>query len=205
MILCRFRFQARVTTRDTNGNTALHNAALGGHAGAARVLLKTGGASPNVPNAAGQTALHCAVDVNCTEVLAVLMKDGRAPALDLRDDTSMTPLLLAVAGGQETQARILLHKGADPLLTADSKVSCLHVAVKNSDLPIVTMLTKANRKTMGLRDPCVSSMFPPRVSVSVSVAVAFLVHCFVWLSSRGILSESVLCLWHAHHKSVPLA
>lgn len=147
-----FSFRARVTTRDADGNTALHCAALGGHASASRILLRNGGASPNIPNLAGQTAVHCAVEANSTEVLAVLVKDGRTPALDLRDDKSMTPLLLAVAGGHETQSRILLTKGANPLLTAESKVSCLHVAVKNADLSIATLLARANRETLALRD-----------------------------------------------------
>ena len=88
--------------QDKQGNTALHLAAKGGHAGVVRLLLTQG--SPwsvdaqtlaVIKNKAGQVALHCAALSGCQQCIAALQTAAPTTASAL-DKHGRTPVQLAV-------------------------------------------------------------------------------------------------------------
>lgn len=103
-----------VKSRDASGYTALHHAAIGGHADVVQVLLDSG-ADINARGSGGETPLLLAAAKGNLEVVELLVKNGadvNKPGADQR-----TPLHKAAMAGDLDTVKALLAAGADPTLT----------------------------------------------------------------------------------------
>jgi ankyrin repeat protein len=102
--------------RGGQGWTALHYAALGGHAEVLSYLLEQG-ADASIRNDAGRTPLIVAVDKGHVGAVRVLVQHTGTQALLQGDMEGKTALHLAAREGYEEVLRILLFAGADPTIT----------------------------------------------------------------------------------------
>ncbi|MFW6062202.1 MAG: ankyrin repeat domain-containing protein, partial [Planctomycetota bacterium] len=94
-----------IGARDPEGRTALHYAAIYGHADLADELLRLG-AEPNVGTSSGLTPLHLACENNRPTVVDVLLAGGAEANIPTRDGDA--PLHVAAASGQAEIVRTLL-------------------------------------------------------------------------------------------------
>jgi ankyrin repeat protein len=105
--------------RSTNmGKTPLSVAAEHGQLGVMRLLVR-GGANINAPvQDLGRTALHYAAEEGHGEMVAFLLEKGAQASI--RDDDSVTPLMLACENGHVGVVRMLVtHTGAQGLEVRD--------------------------------------------------------------------------------------
>ena len=142
---------ARFEAKDTKGMTPVHVAASVGDFTAMRSLIRAG-ARCNMPDRRGQTAVHTCVESGSLDVLAVLLKEAKHAALDLKDVDGLTPLLLAVHLGHHSQAGLLLRRGADATVTTPDGLSALHLATKMANMECIRALVSANKETFFLFD-----------------------------------------------------
>jgi ankyrin repeat protein len=97
--------------RDSNGQTPLHYAAMGGNTELIGFFVGKG-AKVELKNAQSKTPLALAAINNHQSAIAILLKSGAA--LETRDDYGRTPLILcARERGQATAGRVLIDAGAD--------------------------------------------------------------------------------------------
>jgi len=95
-----------------SGDTALHQAAFRENEPLVLVLLD-GGASPDAPDAKGETPLHWVVmESGKVPTIELLLRNDASP--NLRGDNGMTPLYYPAFYGRVDQVRSLLAYGADP-------------------------------------------------------------------------------------------
>ena len=140
-VRCNLDDKANVNGRDDLGRTALHNAAERGHAAMASLLLDSGAdVNLQIPDEADRTALHLAVDGGHAAAVAVLAAAANV-SLDARDDSDLTPLLLAGEGAfsNENWAEImslLLAAGADATVRAAGGRGVLHQVAEALDRPV---------------------------------------------------------------------
>lgn len=135
-----------VDARGPDGDTALHLAALYGHAEAVRALLAAG-ASPRSIDGDGGTPLHDAAAGGFEEVCAALLDAAaasasessasspdaaRASAANARDGDGETPLHTAARGGHGGVVAILLGAGADASAKSDAGLIPAHFAEEKS-------------------------------------------------------------------------
>lgn len=90
-------------------NTPLMCAATGGHVEAVRLLLDRG-ASVNLVNEWGQSALYLSSRNGAADVVALLLQRGADPSV--RTTTGWTPLMAAVMGGHYPVVKLLLEHGS---------------------------------------------------------------------------------------------
>lgn len=96
---------------DANGRTALHQAAIHGAVGVARVLIQGGAAM--IPDSNGTTPLMSAIlSTSRSEIVRFLVEAGAD--VNARDKYGRTPLYYAAISGDASTARLLLGHGADP-------------------------------------------------------------------------------------------
>lgn len=105
------RAGAALHAANHHGGTALHSAALRGHADVVEALTRAG-APVTASNEFGQTPLHCAAEHGHVGAIRALLR-ARAP-VDAADHSGETPLHAASEWGREPAARALLAAGADP-------------------------------------------------------------------------------------------
>lgn len=98
---------ANADARDSDARTALHHAAVSGHAELARALLESG-ASPDAVDQSKQTPLHAAAHAGSASAVRVLLDAGADVALD--DSQSRTPLAVAQAAGNHGCARLIQRR-----------------------------------------------------------------------------------------------
>ena len=140
-VRCNLDDKANVNGRDDLGRTPLHNAAERGHAAMASLLLDSGAdVNLQIPDEADRTALHLAVDGGHAAAVAVLAAAANV-SLDARDDSDLTPLLLAGEGAfsNENWAEImslLLAAGADATVRAAGGRGVLHQVAEALDRPV---------------------------------------------------------------------
>eukprot|EP00931_Biecheleriopsis_adriatica_P088380 TRINITY_DN62714_c0_g1_i1.p1 TRINITY_DN62714_c0_g1~~TRINITY_DN62714_c0_g1_i1.p1 ORF type:complete len:376 (+),score=105.23 TRINITY_DN62714_c0_g1_i1:72-1199(+) len=141
--------RAEVDTQDdlgaeTEGRTALHQAALAGCSETSRCLLQRR-ADPELQDAEGHTALHCASLEGRCEVLRVLT----ASRADVEAKVLETPawgcraLHLAVIAGRHDAARCLLDAKASANETSTSEVTPIHVAALRGRANFIPLLLEA--------------------------------------------------------------
>ena len=106
MILCLSLF-VFISSR-----TALHCAAYGGFAECVSVLLEEGGATINLQDYEGITALHWACSTGSLDVVQQLLSAGADPNLMEVDGGRLTPLDYAIIGGHQDVAQLLIENGA---------------------------------------------------------------------------------------------
>ena len=99
------------TAAGPDRTTALHEAADGQQAEAARLLLEHG-AQVDARDAAGDTPLDLAARRGAAGVIEVLLAAHAAP--DAADARGVTPLMLAVAVEGRAAVELLLQNGANP-------------------------------------------------------------------------------------------
>jgi len=104
--------KADVNTKDIDGDTPLHDAAINGYTDAVKMLLKRG-ADLNVRNKDNMTALHVAL--NCHEdkrhdIISDLINFNAD--VNVRDNNGKTPLQIAQRTKDKEAVHILLKNGA---------------------------------------------------------------------------------------------
>jgi ankyrin repeat domain-containing protein 50 len=133
---------ANVTANPTGGS-ALHRAARNGHDEIVLLLLK-GGASLDMKDVGGCTALLLAAASGNGKVLSVLLK-ARA-SIEMKDNTGMTPLLWAAANGHSELVGELLKAGSTIENESKNGRTALLWAAANGHQDVVRVLLeeKAN-------------------------------------------------------------
>ena len=101
-------------TRDARGHTALHIAAIHGHAKIARLLVDAGASTETVTSGDRLTPLRLAVDNGHTLTAKALLDAGAdMAARDLLDHA--TPLHAAAEAGHTPLVVELIRRGANPV------------------------------------------------------------------------------------------
>lgn len=119
------------------GLTPLHFAALGGHTKAIELLLKNG-AKLDCLTVDGKNPLHFAAIKGHAGVLKSLLESAQMNVLDVNvpDAQGKTPLHYAIFSENLDAARLLVQKGADPLIPTMQTTPfaiLLHRSKKNSE------------------------------------------------------------------------
>lgn len=114
-----------VKARDGSGYTALHHAAIGGHAEVVELLLSNE-ASIDTIGSRGETALLLAGSAGHLEVVRALLNSGADPNLAAAD--GKTPLHKAAMTGNADIVEALLKAGADNTLKDQSGRTPLQLA-----------------------------------------------------------------------------
>ena len=139
--------QPSLDAQDTNGNTALHWAALNGDARLTRTLLKRG-ASPLVTNAAGATPLLYAV--GNVESVKALIENGAAGTINRASKFGTTPLMAAARYPQSSPVvRLLLQHEVD----TRSKTNALRDVATAGDFESFRMLLETGAKPRDVIQP----------------------------------------------------
>jgi hypothetical protein len=127
---CFRKAGANVDAADSQGNTALHLAALHGFADAVAALLSAG-ADVNKPRQDGRRPLHAAAEHGHTAALQLLLRAGAT--VDALSATGETPLLRAAQQGQLAVVDLLLLAGADPNVADNSGLRPLQAAARQRE------------------------------------------------------------------------
>ena len=129
---------ARIAAAETADESRLRQLAgqAGSYANEVRALLAKG-ASPNVPDRDGRTAVHGAARISAVATMRALLKAGGNP--NRRDKDGNTPLHLASAAawvnGYLATIRLLLEADADPGIANGQGRTPLHIAVTVPEEP----------------------------------------------------------------------
>lgn len=146
------RHKATLDATDRLGRTALHAAALHGHAEMADALLAAG-AQIDATDANGVTATMEAARAGANRVLQRLV--FRKPAIDRVDQAGRSALAICCASrkaGEET-ARLLLALGADPSIVGNDGRRAIDHAVAGGRWPVVALLDPDYLLPNALHDP----------------------------------------------------
>ena len=129
---------ADVTTRDADGNTPLHLAALHGHTDCVRALLDRGADANATNNAAATPLIYGITDI---ETVRALLAHHANP--NAKTTLGMTPLLSAVSRGQSYDvAKLLIEAGADVHVTREGPFDggALYRAIQACDQQTIDLL-----------------------------------------------------------------
>ena len=128
-----------IDSRGNDGTTPLMVAAAKGQEKTVNLLLSKG-ANPHLKNFIGRNLLHAAAEGgNSSIVRSMLSCDIDINSKD--DESSATPLIIAVMHNHVEVAKYLLQKGADISLTAESnKRNALHIASQYGSVEAIEML-----------------------------------------------------------------
>lgn len=129
--------RAPTDARDARGLTALHVAALNGHAQVAGTLLD-GGASVDAKEHTGWTALLVAAAGGHAEVVRVLLAGGAS--VEATNHDGRTALLVASYNGHAEVVRALLDGGASVDAKNHEGRAALHFAAYNGQAQVVRAL-----------------------------------------------------------------
>ena len=125
----------------------------GSYANEVRALLAKG-ASPNVPDRDGRTAVHGAARISAVETMRALLDAGGNP--NRRDKDGNTPLHLASAAarisGYLATIRLLLAADADPGIANGQGLTPLHIAVTVPEQPAAVEALLAHGADANRRD-----------------------------------------------------
>ena len=120
-----------INTKDEDGNTALHKAAIGGHHGIAKLLLENG-AHVDCRTYNGFSPLDFAVmKGNYPFVMLLLQENAEVnPLPDLCQCDSTLPLNHAAESGHLEMVKLLIKNGANPKAKDAKDETALHYAVR---------------------------------------------------------------------------
>lgn len=145
---------------DEDGHMALHHAVLTDDLAIVEMILQHG-CHLNVKNIYGNTPFHLACGAcgqpNINEkIIELLLNAGCVHSI--KNIAGLTPLILCVQEEANLNiAKILLKKGADPDVTANSACSALHYAAMKGFTPIIDLLLEwkanPNLQTKELQTP----------------------------------------------------
>ena len=135
---------------DAAGWTPLHLASFLGRTETLQILLAAGASTQRVENELSLTPLHLAViaqNASCTSALIQAKADVNKAA-----NRNLTPLMLAVKGGNIHVIRILIDAGAQVSIICDSKhQTALHMAVELGNTAALKLLLEAPNAREALR------------------------------------------------------
>lgn len=120
--------------------TPLHIASRKGHSAVVELLLKHNAAS-NLPDADGNTALHCAANL---ETVEVLLSTAFKTNANIPNRRGRTPLHLAAARGEVNIVDFLLHHGAQQDILDDQGQNAFHHAAANGHTAVTLILLHEN-------------------------------------------------------------
>lgn len=149
-----------VRVLDSKGRTALNIAISEKQLEIAKALLAHDPGCLDVPDSAGDTAVHCAIDLGDPKVLQYLLdlkphinyqnlnpSEYAAGNWLLHGEAIMpvdkTPLHLAVEAGEVECAKLLLSAGADVNILDFDKRSALHLALEQQEQELVELLVQS--------------------------------------------------------------
>ena len=134
-----------IDSRDGDGNTALHLAAINGQAEALKKLIDAR-AGLDIPNAGGRTALICAVNEGKTAAARLLIAAGAD--VNAHNPEYVTPILTAARYGQLDVVKDLAAAHADlNAVSRETGRTGLHWAVENGHAPVIEFLLTQNQRT----------------------------------------------------------
>jgi ankyrin repeat protein len=145
------KFPEIIAELDSNGNSALHNAAMNASRRTLKLLLRTERLDPNSYNSAGYTPLHLCImssNVSRDDCCMYMLEHGFDEDLNVyahgyqtHNDAGKSCLLLACEYGRTLIAKLLLTQhGMNPNIPDNAGYTCLQVACKHGYLPIVRTL-----------------------------------------------------------------
>lgn len=116
--------------------TPLHIASRKGHSAVVELLLKHKAAS-NLPDADGNTPLHCAANM---ETVQVLLSDSFKTNANIPNRRGRTPLHVAAARGDVNVVDYLLRHGAQQDILDDQGQNAFHHAAANGHTAVALVL-----------------------------------------------------------------
>ena len=131
---------ANVRALDNDGASALHAAALGGHAGVVRLLLDRGLGVNDAARADGMTPMAYAAVRGHLSVMRVLLEHHAD--VNIADSGGNSPLLHAAMRGRITAVRLLLESGANVDAASRHGWTPLMAAAWEGDASVVAELLK---------------------------------------------------------------
>lgn len=92
-------------------------------------------------NVQGQTALHCAAEHGCNDVVLHLLDEGCD--VNIRSSYDNTPLMLACKENKVDTIRMLLETGADITLQNKAGMNCIHFAAQSNHSAAIRAIAEA--------------------------------------------------------------
>lgn len=126
-----------INARDSNGQTPLHRAAVGGQVTVAQFLLANG-ADVDSRDQAGATPLSLAVGIGNKAMVEVLL--AAKANVNEADNQGLRPLHRAAQGGFQAVADVLIGEGADVNAASKTGATPLHLASANGFRSMTQML-----------------------------------------------------------------
>ncbi len=127
-------------SKDGDGKTPLHSAAINNNADALKILLADSRVDPNSKNSDGETPLHQVVSSNKVDTLKILLSDPRVDP-NSKDRYGNTPLHLVAFRNEVDALKILL---ADPRVDTNSvdkyEKTPLHNAISSNKVDALKIL-----------------------------------------------------------------
>ena len=109
---------AHVDDADAHGDTAMHHAAIAGHAHIALALSRAGASGERREASAGHTPMHMAAQSGNINMLSLIYRGAHgATLLNQQDKHGDTPLHIAMRAGQAEAVEWLVETGADLTVT----------------------------------------------------------------------------------------
>lgn len=135
-------------TEQNRDETDLHKAVSENNIDEVRDLFENGMSSAfdiDAKNNNGSTALHLAVEGDCTEIVHLLLENGAN--IDVRDDNGDTPLLIAFKNYRKELAETLLKNKVNICAQDNSGNTVLHFAIGKNRVDYVQSLFETNNET----------------------------------------------------------
>ncbi|TGO20619.1 hypothetical protein BPAE_0280g00060 [Botrytis paeoniae] len=142
---------ASINTKDSNGNTPLHDAARHGKTAFLGDLCMVDGLEVNTTLPNGKASLHIAAERGYAEIVNVLLR--HKAAINARDTSGQTPLSLAIKSQRTEIVKTLLQNGAK--CTIKRKIdgwTPLHIAVDTGNIEIARLLLDQYPALKNLQD-----------------------------------------------------
>ncbi|MCJ1280649.1 hypothetical protein MMC21_008478 [Puttea exsequens] len=135
---------------DLDRHSALHYAVQSSHLEILSTLVSADGIDLNVQDRLQRTPLHWAALWNCYQAASILLSTHRV-AVDIQDHFEATPLIIALHGGKNRLAVLLMAHGAWPRKEAVQQALCA-VALGGGDEGLCERLVREGGADPGRKD-----------------------------------------------------
>ncbi|KAG7398117.1 Ankyrin repeat and SAM domain-containing protein 3 [Phytophthora boehmeriae] len=153
-----------ITAEFGHGQTPLHVASRKGHSGVVELLLQHNAAS-NLPDDDGNTALHCAANI---ETVEVLLNSAFRTNANIPNRRGRTPLHIAAARGDVAVVAYLIHHGAQQDIVDDQGQNAFHFAAANGHTAVTLVLLHENEAAIAKKAVAAVENGEPSKGVPVS-------------------------------------